>query len=295
MNEIATVPVPETQAQPLQSLADQLETKPCTGIALREEQHVSIVASIQPMDHPAPCIADLPAAVQSRASGSHIRNGKIARLPKLERDMVSRLLYNNVPYRKIVGALEERGIQATERNVSNWKTRGGYKEWCDEQERQIHLSRLQDHLTDYIRKNNATQLPEVGLQIAATQLSHTLLQPDACRQLAADPDKYSRVVDMLCRLSTHINTLQKERDENVQKARARDSLEFARLEDQRAVDICREAFTSYIGERPGDEVLYRNDLPKRDELPYLQPSPKMPSLREMMEALRPAKPSAPKP
>jgi hypothetical protein len=100
---------------------------------------------------------------------------------------------------------------------------------------------------------------------------------------------------MLCRLSTHINTLQKERDENVQKARARDSLEFARREDQRAVDICREAFTSYIGERPGDEVLYRNDLPRRDELPYLQPAPKMPSLREMMEALRPAKSSPPKP
>src|SRR4051812_16292238 len=113
MNEIATTPVPETKPQPLQSLADQLETKPCRSLALREEQRVSFIASIQPMDHPAPCIAELPAAVQSRVSGAHIRNGKIARLPKLERDMVSRLLYNNVPYRKIVGALEERGIQAT--------------------------------------------------------------------------------------------------------------------------------------------------------------------------------------
>src|SRR5260370_42120419 len=56
------------------------------------------------------------------------RNGKIARLPYLERDMVNRMLRNNIPHSKIVGALEEHGIRVTVRNVSNWKTRGGYKE-----------------------------------------------------------------------------------------------------------------------------------------------------------------------
>src|SRR5438067_172458 len=57
------------------------------------------------------------------------RHGKIARLPHLERDMVNRMLQNNIRFSKIVGALDEHGFRVTERNVSNWKTRGGYKEW----------------------------------------------------------------------------------------------------------------------------------------------------------------------
>src|SRR5580765_2361533 len=63
-----------------------------------------------------------------------IRNGKIARLPFLERDLVNRMLRDHIPYAKIVGALDEHGIYVTERNVSNWKTRGGYKAWAAEQD-----------------------------------------------------------------------------------------------------------------------------------------------------------------
>src|SRR6059058_5762274 len=81
------------------------------------------------------------------------RNGKIARLPYPERDMVNRMLWNNIPYSIIVGALEEHGIRVTERNVSNWKTRGGYKEWCAEQEQALEIRLLQDNLTDHLRKN----------------------------------------------------------------------------------------------------------------------------------------------
>src|SRR4051812_22582372 len=69
----------------------------------------------------------------SRASKPKVRNGKIARLPFLERDIVNRMLRDNIPYDEIVGALNEHGICVTERNVSNWKTRGGYKEWAAEQ------------------------------------------------------------------------------------------------------------------------------------------------------------------
>src|SRR5437016_13689842 len=48
-------------------------------------------------------------AIDLRASSTRIRNGKIARLPKLERDMVNRMLHNHVPHAKIVGALDEFG------------------------------------------------------------------------------------------------------------------------------------------------------------------------------------------
>ena len=68
------------------------------------------------------------------------RNGKIAHLPKAERDMVNRMLANNLPYHKITLALEECGFHVTARNVSNWKTRGGYQEWRREQEHSTPLS-----------------------------------------------------------------------------------------------------------------------------------------------------------
>src|SRR2546423_770635 len=150
--------------------------------------------------------------------------------------MVNRMLYHNIPYAKIVGALDELHIKATQRNISNWKTRGGYKEWCVEQERQLQLSVIQDHLTDYLRKNDASQLPEVGLQVAATQLSSMLLQPETAQQLADDPKKYSEVVDMLCRLAIQINALQKDRDQAVKKASIRGTSEHFKREDEIAVE-----------------------------------------------------------
>src|SRR5947209_15976913 len=196
----------------------------------RIEQHLSIIerrieSSPVVIDSPSICIAPLLATVKPRSASSRIRNGKIARLPKLERDMVNRLLFNNIPYSRIVDALGEHSITVTQRNISNWKTRGGYKEWCAEQERQVQLSLVQDDLTDYLRKNDAGQLSEVGLQVAATQLSLSLLRPETAQQLAAEPQKYAQVVDMLCRLSIQIQSLQKSRDESAKNAARRGTSE----------------------------------------------------------------------
>jgi hypothetical protein len=219
-------------------------------------------------------------------SGRHARKGKIARLPKLHRDLVNRMLNNNIPHSKIVGALSECDIFVTRRNISNWRTRGGYKEWCLEQERQLQLAHMQDHLTDYLRKNDAQQLPEVGLQVAASQLSSMLLNPDAVRQLTAEPEKYSKVVEMLCRLSTHIQALQKDRNESVKKAAYRHNAEFLKREKEREVDITRHVYScEYLGKSAReDNIPHRNELPPRDELLYQEPAPEPPSMLEIMQA-----------
>jgi hypothetical protein len=220
-------------------------------------------------------------------SGRHVRKGKIARLPKLERDMVNRMLYNHVPYAKIVAALDELQIQVTERNISNWRTRGGYKEWCLEQDRQLQLSLMQDNLTDYLRKNDAGQLPEVGLQVAATQLSSMLLQPEAVRNLAAEPEKYSKVIDMLCRLSTHIQSLQKDRDKSVKKAARTGTSECLKREEAEVVEGVRRAYTGKMGESPNEpDVPHRNEMPQRDELPFREPPAESPTFLEIMEHTR---------
>src|SRR6516164_707202 len=169
------------------------------------------------------CVISVPPTAAAHL-GQRMRNGKIARLPRLERDMVNKLLHNNIPYSKIVWALEDRGISVTERNISNWRTRGGYKEWCAEQENQLRLAHLQDHLTDYLRKHDAQQLPEVGLQIAATQLTSLLMNPQTAAPLLADPAKYALVVDSLDKCSARLTELQNERYEDVRRARIRDTV-----------------------------------------------------------------------
>jgi len=213
----------------------------------------------------------LPAPLTPGSLRRRSRNGKIARLPKIDRDMVNRMLFNNIPYPQIAKALREIGIYATARNISNWKTRGGYKEWCGEQERQLQLSLIQDNLIDYVRKNDAGQLAEVGLQVAATQLSSSFLHPDVSRQLAADPKTYSQAVDMLCRLSTHLQALQKDRNKAVDRAALKGTGEHFQHEQENIVDGVRSIFSgTHVNDKP---VPHRNDVRVRDELPYREPPP----------------------
>jgi len=286
-NETATMPYTTTTTQPNSSL----QPPACRADSSRQ----SVPATAQALGEERLTIIDAPnssslACVPRR----RIRNGKIARLPKLERDLVNRMLYNNIPYPKIVAALDELEVKATRRNISNWKTRGGYKEWCAEQERQINLSRLQDNLTDYLRKNDAGQLPEVGLQVAATQLSSMLLHPETAQQLAADPKKYSQVIDMLCRLSTHISSLQKDRDQAVKQAAIRGTSEHLKREDEKEVELIRSVYSSNLGKGPRDpDISHRNDLPRRDALPFQEPPPKAPTFLEILKAMRKPGPGVP--
>src|SRR5436309_1086756 len=84
---------------------------------------------VAPTPPPAPAALNGNGApvAQSDAENSRRRNGIIARLPKLERDMVNRMLSDGVPYTRIVAALDEIGYEVSERNISNW-AQGGYQD-----------------------------------------------------------------------------------------------------------------------------------------------------------------------
>jgi hypothetical protein len=205
---------------------------------------------------------ETPAATERR-SAKKVRNGKIARLPKPERDMVNRMLQNNLPYRAIVGALDEIGIRVTPRNVSNWKTRGGYREWCLEQEHALQVRLRQDNLTDYLRTRDASEVPEVGLQLAGTSLSEFLTTPEARQQLASDPDKYFRMVATLCRLTNQVHTLQKYRDDSAKQLGYKHDPERIKREDEECLESVRKTYSSKIGEGPKDpDIPHRNYMPK---------------------------------
>jgi len=142
------------------------------------------------------------------------RKGRVASLPKIQRDMVNRMLWNGLSYKNIVAALHESGFQLIERNISNWAT-GGYLEWRLEQEAVLENRLNQDHLLDFLRRDDAPELPEVGLQAAATRLSQVLLQKLAhAENPEANLDSYTKIIDLLCRLNREISVTQKNRDDS---------------------------------------------------------------------------------
>jgi hypothetical protein len=89
----------------------------------------------------------------------------------------------------------------------------GYLKWRVEQEAVLENRLNQDHLLDFLRRDDAPELPEVGLQAAATRLSQLLLQKLAHAQdPEANLDNYSKLIDLLCRLNREISATQKARD-----------------------------------------------------------------------------------
>jgi hypothetical protein len=192
------------------------------------------------------------------------RNGKIARLPYPERDMVNRMLRNNIPLAKIRDALDEHGIRVTERNISNWKTRGGYRDWCAEQDRAIENQLVQDNLLEHLRRHDATNLPEIGLQLAATSLSQFFAKPETLKQLAAEPDKFAGTVSMLCHLARHLHRLQKYRDDSAKELGPKYNPHRIKNEIEKNVEITRDTFCSFIPHNAPiePEIPHRNFIPK---------------------------------
>jgi hypothetical protein len=279
--------VPEVlEVQPLNPQQESINQLLANGnYRVKEERSLIQTRTVEPAgDAAAPAVSaalescvNFSAPAAQRASTAHMRNGKIARLPKLERDLVNKLLQNNTPYPKIVWALEERGIRVTERNISYWRTRGGYKEWCVEQENQIRLAQIQDHMTDYLRKHDAQQIPEVGLQFAATQLTSQLMNPETARVLLADPAKYAKTIETLDRITVRLQELQKERYETDRRSRIKDTLPNLRYKDERDVENIRLIASAEVPARSAyeTEVPHRNHLPPREKMPRPQSSQTM--------------------
>jgi len=208
-----------------------------------------------------------PVSLQLAPSLRRARTGKIARLPKPVRDVVNRMLSLNISQDKIVDALDELGICVNQQNISNWKTQGGYREWCLAQEHATRLRIHQDNLVDLLRRHDAPELPEVGLQAAATQLSRFFLAPDAQQLLASDPKEYERRVCMLNRIASQLKTLQKSRDADANALGSDHDPDRTRAETNSALERLIDAFTSKIGESPKDPgIPHRNLLPNPAEL-----------------------------
>jgi hypothetical protein len=207
--------------------------------------------------------SDIANPTTTRTSRPKTRNGKIARLPCQVRDIVNRMLRNNIPHSKIAEALAEHGVTATPRNISNWKTRGGYREWCNQQDRALETRLLQDNLVEHLRITDATQLSEVGLQLAATQLSQFFLKSDVREQLTADPEKFSTAINVLCKLNRQLHRLQKYRDDTARELGYKHDPERLKREVENDLEITRNVYSAAkLG-----QTVHEPDIPHRNFIP----------------------------
>ena len=249
-------------------------TAPSTSVSIPDQTSSIPVSSTLPAEHPASGIQNpsstpaSPNSIAGQKPAKRIRNGKIARLPHLHRDMVNRLLRNNTPYARIREALEMDEIRVTERNISNWKTRGGYRDWCAEQDRAVQTRLFQENMLEHLRKSEAGQIPEVGLQLAATHLSAFFLKPETQEQLATDPAKYRQAIDLLCRVARQVHNFQKYRDDSAKELGSKFNPERVRRERVAEVEETRGIFSSeHVGTKPEDPITpHRNFFPNDPNL-----------------------------
>ena len=140
------------------------------------------------------------------------RNGKVASLSKPHRSLVNQMLDDGAAYSDISAALAQLGLHVSPRNISNWY-RGGYQDWLQLQAQLDTTSFQQDALLGLLRTENSTDLPEVGLQLAVTQLSQLLLANSLCTQPTENQaNLYLRLANSLSRITRLIALEQRRED-----------------------------------------------------------------------------------
>jgi len=154
--------------------------------------------TVEPLADPSP----QPPAPAQTASRSHYRpKGKIASLPKEQRDLINHLLLEGNTYAQVAAKLSEQGVSLNAENLCNWHT-GPYQDWlCHEQWREDTRDLQESALeltgdTDPARFNqSALKLASLQIFAALRQLPHGSLD----QKLGGDSASFARLVNALSR------------------------------------------------------------------------------------------------
>ncbi len=159
-------------------------------------------------EQPTPIPAPEPIAEESEHRG----NGKVARLPKVLRDQVNRMLDDGLSYKAIIEKLEQSTdpplpYKLLEMNVSRWKD-NGYQRYLRHQEWRDDLRILRESGSEMTELNDGPKFQETLTQIALTEIFRVLQQGE----LKPDSLNYIRLFNALARLNREALGLRKYND-----------------------------------------------------------------------------------
>jgi hypothetical protein len=146
------------------------------------------------------------------ADSDHRGNGKIARLPKVLRDQVNRMLDDGVSYKAIIEKLEQSTdpplpYKLLEINISRWKD-NGYQRYLRHQEWRDQLRILRENGSDMSELADGPKFQETLIQIALTEMFRVLQEGE----LKPDSLNYIRLFNALARLNREALGLRKYND-----------------------------------------------------------------------------------
>jgi hypothetical protein len=114
------------------------------------------------------------------------------------------MLLDGKSYPDILSQLGPEGEGLNDDNIGNWRA-GGYQDWLRQQQKVEILRSRQEFAMDIVRhEKDATKVHQATLQIAAANLCELLIDLDPVslqNLLQEDPDKYTRLLNTIVRLS----------------------------------------------------------------------------------------------
>ena len=161
------------------------------------------------------------------------RTGTVARKAKVIRDPINQMILDGLSYGEVIAALGDDGKDLNEDILSRWRT-GGHQEWLRDQQKVDALRGKQEFAFDLVCAKDGNKVTQANLQIAAANLCHLLLDLEPCKlreALEEDPDKYTRLVNMLVRLSDGELRCEQHQARQAQLAKSKNATEQAGISD----------------------------------------------------------------
>jgi hypothetical protein len=147
-------------------------------------------------------------------NSGHPRNGKIAKLPREQRDRLNQMLDNGATHADIIAHFQLLDIHLNGANISHWKS-GGYQDWLLQQELLASFAAESEWAGDLGQSGDDTVLHQGVIRLAVVQIFQALKH----QQLRDDPQNYTRMLNALARLTREALCLRKHVESSAAAAR----------------------------------------------------------------------------
>jgi len=99
--------------------------------------------------------------------------GKIAQLPKAQRDIINQMLDDGATYKSIEIEMATHGVSLNGENISNW-FESGFQLYLQHQDRIAETRLLRENASDLVQDYNVIQFHQAANQLAVGQIFKSL-------------------------------------------------------------------------------------------------------------------------